>query len=81
MTLDQRAEYIREVILAVYGKEPEVAPVSNADWSIIDNWMSKGIPLAIVLQAVEQMEKHPSVRYIQRAVEEEQDRVQRSRTN
>ncbi len=74
MTLDQRAEYIREVILAVYGKEPEVAPVSNADWSIIDNWMTKGIPLATVLQAIGQMEKHPSIRYVQQAVEDEEFR-------
>ena len=36
------------------------------------------LPLAIVLQTVEQMEKHPSIRYIREAVEPEEFRRQRA---
>ncbi len=78
MTSAERQEYITEVIRAVYGKEPEEARVPPFDWGVIHSWIEKGVPLRTVLQAVCQMEKHPSIWYVRRAVEEEEFRRRRA---
>ena len=78
MTSAERQEFFAEVIRAVYGKEPEEARVTNFDWGVVDTWIQKDIPLATVLQTVEQMEKHPSIRYVRRAVEDEEFRRRRA---
>ena len=74
MTSEDRQEYIREVIRAVYNQEPEEAKVPPYEWGIVNCWMQEGIPLATVLQTVEQMDRHPSISYIRRAVEVEEER-------
>ncbi len=81
MNLNERTEYIRVVVQAVYGKEPEDVRMPSMDWGIIASWMDKGVPLATVLQVVGEIERHPSVTYIRRAVEEEEERRLRSSTN
>ncbi len=78
MTSTDRQEYIREVVKAVYGKEPEEARVSSFEFGIVCQWLEKKIPLATVLQTVEHMERHPSIRYVRRAVEEEEFRRRRA---
>ncbi len=75
MTSEQRQEYITAVIKVVYGvQEPDEARVVPFEWGVIDAWYARGIPLATVLQTVDQMEKHPSIRYIREAVELEEVR-------
>ncbi len=78
MTSTDRQEYIREVVRAVYGKEPEEARVSSFEFGVVCSWLDKGMPLRTVLQTVEQMERHPSIRYVRRAVEEEEFRRRRA---
>ena len=78
MTGEERRAYISEVIKAVYGQEPEEARVSTFEWGVISSWIDKGLPLRTVLQTVGQMERHPSIRYVRRAVEEEEFRRRRA---
>ncbi len=74
MTADERQTYIREVIRAVYGQEPEEARVPTGEWGVIESWMSRGVPLRTVLHTVEQMSRHPNVMYVREAVEAEEFR-------
>ena len=74
MTSADRQEFIRETIRAVYNQEPEEAKVPPYEWGIINAWMQEGLPLATVLQAVGQMEKHPTIRYVRQAVHDEEFR-------
>lgn len=81
MTSAERAEYAREVIRAVYGAEPEDLMLSNAEVTEVMDWTHRDepIPLRIVLQAISEMETHPSIRYVRTAVEREWERVQYAR--
>jgi hypothetical protein len=87
MNSEQRRQYVREVCLALVGKEPEDYRMSVAEFGVIQGWMDRNIPLAVVLQTIEQqtkqraatgfskMEKvHNPVLYIKSAVEEEMKR-------
>jgi len=78
MTSEDRRVYIGEIIRAVYGKEPEESRISNYEYGVIVSWLEKDIPLATILQTVEQMDKHPNVRYIRQAVEIEEERRRRA---
>ena len=78
MNGQQRREYILQVIWALVGKTPEDHRMSVAEFGVLQTWMDKGIPLAVVLQTIEQMDKHPSVLYIKNAVEEESRRRDRA---
>ena len=78
MTSEERGAYIRSVIVAVYDKQPEEARIPPYEWGIVNSWMEKGVPLATVLQTVDQMEKHPSIRYVRQAVEDEEFRRRRA---
>jgi hypothetical protein len=79
MNSEERTRYAREVLEAVYSCDPEDAPVTTADFWEVQKWMDRDIPLAVILQAVEDLPKHPSVRYVKPAVEAEWERVQRAR--
>ena len=74
MTSEERQAYIRAVVIAIYNDEPESARVPTGEWGVIASWMDRGIPLATVLQTIEQMDKHPSVMYVRDAVEIEEER-------
>jgi hypothetical protein len=78
MNSQQRREYILQVIWALVGKTPEEYRMNNAEFGVLETWMDKKIPLAVVLQTIEQMPKHPSVLYIKSAVEEEMKRRDRA---
>jgi hypothetical protein len=75
---EERRHYVREVCLALVGKEPEDYRMSVAEFGVLQGWMDKNIPLAVVLQTIEQMPKHPSVLYVKSAVEEEMKRRDRA---
>lgn len=83
LNTEQRRQYVREVCLALVGKEPEEYRMSVAEFGVLQNWMDKNIPLAVVLQTIEQMKTQnlpPSVTvlYIKPAVEEEMKRRDRA---
>jgi hypothetical protein len=84
MNGEQRREYVREVTLALVGKEPEDYRMSVAEFGVLQHWMDKEVPLRVVLQAIEQVKSRagrPSrltVLYIKPAVEEEIERWQRA---
>ncbi len=83
MTSEERQEYIRTVVLQVYGVEPEEARVTSFDFGVIDSWLRREIPLATVIQAVEEMQQNrgalpPSIRYVRQAVEDEEFRRRRA---
>ncbi len=93
MTSEQRQQYIRTVIVAVYRKPPEEARVTSFDFGVIDSWMNRKdengnpdpLPLATVLQTVEEMQQNrgalpPSIRYVRQAVEDEEFRRFRALT-
>ena len=77
MTSGDRQQYIAEVVRAVYG-EPEEARVPPFEWGVIQSWMDREVPLRTILQTIEQMPKHPSIRYVKEAVELEEDRRRRA---
>ena len=78
MTSEERRQYVREVCLALVGKEPEDYRMSVAEFGVLQNWMDSGLPLRVVLQTIEQMPKHPSVLYVKSAVEAEMRRRDRA---
>ena len=85
MPRSDRCEYIRECVRAVYGKEPEEARVPPYEWGLIDQWMRREIPLATVLQSVEQVcgpgasrPRKLSIRYLHPVVLEEEERRRRA---
>ena len=78
MNSEERRCYVREVCLALVGKEPEDYRMSVAEFGVLQQWMDKNIPLAVVLQTIEEMPKHPSVLYIRDAVNKEMRRRDRA---
>jgi hypothetical protein len=78
MNGEQRRRYVREVVRAMVGLEPEDYRMSVAEFGVLQNWMDKGVPLRVVLQAMTEMDKHPSILYIKPAVEKELERIGRA---
>lgn len=91
MNSEQRRSYVRQVVWALVGKEPEDYRMSVAEFGVLQNWMDRGIPLAHVLQAIEQIlkkddpmkvrmirDKRNPVLYIKSAVEQEHERADRA---
>ena len=74
MNSNERQQYITEVVKAVYGKEPEEARVPTMEWGLIADWMDRDVPLRVVLQGIENMEKVGSIRHARPAIEQEIDR-------
>jgi len=72
MTPDQRVEYIQAIYAACEGTP------TSADYDIAAKWADRRIPLAHVLQGISHVKQPKSVRYCQRAVEEEIARVARA---
>ena len=68
MTPADRQTYAAEVIRAVYGCDPEEARVSHAEFWEVQKWMDQEIPLRVVLQAMSELPKRPSIRYCAPAV-------------
>jgi hypothetical protein len=52
--------------------------MSVAEFGVLQHWMDKGVPLRVVLQAMGEMDKHPSILYIKPAVEKELERITRA---
>jgi hypothetical protein len=75
---EQRRQYVREVVRAMVGMEPEDYRMSVAEFGVLQGWMDKGVPLRVVLQAMGEMDRHPSILYIKPAVERELERMTRA---
>jgi hypothetical protein len=75
---EERRTYVREVVHALVGLEPEDYRMSVAEFGVLQHWMDKGVPLRVVLQAMGEMDKHPSILYIKPAVEKELERITRA---
>jgi hypothetical protein len=75
MTRDERHAYFRAIIESIHGKPPEDAhEVTSADFGILQEWADREIPLAWILQAIEEMGNARSVRHARPAVEQEIER-------
>ena len=66
MTPTERQLYEDAVIKAVYGKAGLV--LVKADAIEVQKWMDQEIPLRVVLQAMSELPKRPSIRYCGPAV-------------
>jgi hypothetical protein len=92
MNGEERRQYVREVVHALVGREPEEYRMSVAEFGVLQGWMDRGVPLAHVLQAIEQIqfERFPAsvdypfrgfrnpLLYIKPAVEAEHERANRA---
>jgi len=78
MTVAERAHYIAAVVHAIHGKTPEAARISSADFDIVAKWMDRDIPLRVVLQGIEDMDKPASIRHARPAIEQEIERWHRA---
>lgn len=75
--MSPRERYTAAVVKAVYHCEPvDAGPrCPPAEWGVIASWFDKGIPLAVVIEATEQVSgRPPSIMYIRDIVERENER-------